>query len=180
MDPVHRYRRALHELAGPDETVRAAARCRAPLAGSVGIAPTLSTPPPPEPWYWRGLGVLSGGDSIVRADPDKLLGGTSVAGTTLSHAARLHRPLAKGDNLFCVVTDRRLILADARSLYPASFRPLADVPVEAVARARRHGWFLQRGRVVLEFTDGSRLALFTGVLGTSRAHAIVDALTVPA
>jgi hypothetical protein len=202
MDPARIYRRDLQDLVGPDETVRAAAMCRATPGGSnqlersmedfereYSLLPTQlrkkaaaasfrtqSESPPREKWYWRVLGVLSGGDSIVRADPDKLFGGVVARGAADSCAAHLNRHLHGDDSIYCVVTDRRLLLA-ARTLSTDAFRPLADVPVEAVTGARRHGWFLQRGRVVLNFADGSMLTVFTGIFGTARANTLVDALT---
>jgi len=202
MDPLRIYRRDLQDLVGPDETVRAAAMCRAPLAGADRLQRTEEewaeqfrfipqrqraalarskfelqrNPPPPERGWSRFWAVVTGGASIVRGDPDAWLGGVAVAGGIGSCAARLHPHLGGDDSVYCVVTDRRLLLA-ARGLTPVAFRLLAEVPVDAVSRARRRGRFLQRGRVMIEFHDGSVLGLFTGVFGTARADALVAALS---
>jgi hypothetical protein len=201
MDPLRVYRDDLQQLVAPDETVRAASMCRAPLAGADRLHRTeeewarqftfipraqraalarakvelQANPPPPEKGWQRVLSVLSGGSSIVDGDPDSWLGGVAVAGAVGSCAALLHPHLGGGDSVYCVVTDRRLMLV-AHGLQPMAFRPLAEVPLDAVARAQRRGRILQRGRVVIEFRDGSLLALFTGVFGTARANALVAAL----
>jgi len=74
-----------------------------------------------------------------------------------------------------VVTDRRLVFAE-QSYRDNSFTEVTSIPRAAVLAARREGRFLQRGRVVMDFADLSRIALRTGILFTGAARRLVSAV----
>lgn len=115
-------------------------------------------------------GDLIGGD----ADLDGLIGGVSAAGHAGSCAARLAAALtAARGSTYCVVTGRRLILAEHGD---PRFGELLSLPLTAVLGARRAGRFLQRGRVVIDFVDLSQVALMTGMLFTGAADRLVTAI----
>ncbi|MEV6349296.1 hypothetical protein [Actinoplanes sp. NPDC051851] len=189
MDPLRLYRSDLQQLADADEAVLAAASCGRPPAGAERLTGERPDPReqfanlPPDSWdgpdrrecWWHRIpAALVGAGSLVHADVDRILGGVSVVGGPGSYAGRLWAYLDEG-LVFCVVTDRRLMLA-VHELDPDHFRFLTDVPVEAVERARMAGRFLQRGRVFVEFSDGSAVAIFTGVFFAARGRALVAAL----
>lgn len=197
MDPVKVWRDELRALLPADEQLLAAAACqkafgadrleRSPeemerllrfLPGPTrdrALAALRAEPVPEKAWE-RVLGVLVGADSIIRSDVDKVLGGVAATGHVGSCAARFAAAFGARTGVHCVVTDRRLLLAE-RHLNPVRFDPRVEVPRRAVLHAHREGRFLQRGRVVIDFVDLSRIALMTGMIFTGRADAIVAALT---
>jgi hypothetical protein len=87
-------------------------------------------------------------------DWDEKFAGTSVAGLPGSLAVRLADGTRHGVRQFGVVTTRRFV----------------------VVRRRRSRPF-QRGRVVIGFADGSRLAVATGILLAGQAKRLVAALS---
>ncbi|MEV0568446.1 hypothetical protein [Dactylosporangium sp. NPDC050588] len=197
MDALRLHRAELENLAGGEE-VRAAVHCRTAFGGErprrsrqelehlvadvpaevrdAAVAALRDAPDAdPEQAWERVVAVLVGADSVIRVDVDKAIGGYAVTGPDDSCAARLDRGIRDATMVHCVVTDRRLVLADMDDDL-RGFRLRAAVPRTAVLRARRDGRFLQRGRVVVDFADLSQLALLTGVFGTGRADALVAAL----
>jgi hypothetical protein len=197
MDPLTLYATELQALLAPGESAIAAANCqlafgadrleRSPaemerLAGALpqplrdrALAALRAETQPEKAWD-RVISVLVGADSIVRFDVDAALGGVAATGHVGSCAARFVGPLRGHSSNYCVVTDRRIMLA-AMEPNPIEFRGLAELPRGAVLTARREGRLLQRGRVVIDFVDLSRLALMTGIFGTNRADALVEAMT---
>jgi hypothetical protein len=130
-----------------------------------------------DPRAWEkalGLVVDALSGDLVQADPDELIGGISAAGHVGSVAHRLAAAL-EGRITYCVVTDRRLVFAEL-DYRDTSFTEVTSIPRVAVLAARREGRLLQRGRVVLDFVDLSRIALMTGIFFTGAADRLVSAL----
>ncbi|MET7419927.1 hypothetical protein [Dactylosporangium sp. NPDC005555] len=198
MDALKAHRAELEHLAG-DDVLLAAVHCqkafgaerlqRSPremeqllaalprgVRDAAAAAYRAEPEPSPEKAWERVVAVLVGADSVIRLDVERAIGGSAVTGGDDSCAARLDRGIRDATMVHCVVTDRRLVLADMTDDL-RGFRLRAEVPRGAVLRARREGRFLQRGRVVIDFADLSQLALLTGVFLTRRADELVAALT---
>jgi hypothetical protein len=110
-----------------------------------------------------------------RIDWDDKLGGTSVVGPPGSLAVRLADAARHQVSQYGVVTTRRFAIV--RRIAADRFTLVAEAPRDEVVQARRHGRPFQRGRVVIGFADGSRLAVETGILLTRQAGRLVAALS---
>jgi hypothetical protein len=199
VDPVRLYAAELRALLAEGERPVAAAMCqqafgsdrleRSPeeierlfrfLPGKLrreAVGLLTGEQPARDPRAWEkvlGLVVDALGGELVKADPDEVIGGISAAGHVGSVAHRLAAAL-KGRTPYCVVTDRRLVFAEL-SHRDSAFTEVTSIPRVAVLAARREGKFLQRGRVVMDFVDLSRIALMTGMLFTGAANRLVSAL----
>ena len=109
-----------------------------------------------------------------RVDWDERFAGTSVAGRPGSLAVRLADGTRHGIGQFGVVTERRFVVV--RRIGTDRFTLVAEAPRNDVVQARRRSRPFQRGRVVIGFTDGSRLAVDTGILLAGQARRLVAAL----
>jgi hypothetical protein len=113
---------------------------------------------------------------------NRMLGTVSAAGDGESWAARLlaarGRTTKRSSDL--VVTNLRLLLV-SRKIWGKDPDHTIDlaIPRDALGNVARHGRPLARGRVVIEFTDGSMVALRRGAFFTGRANTLVRALTSP-
>lgn len=199
MDPVRLYAAELRAILAEDERLVAAVTCeqafgsdrleRSPeeidrlfrfLPGKVrreAVELLTGERPARDPRAWEkafGLVVDALGGDLVKGDPDEVIGGISAAGHVGSVAHRLAAAL-DGRTTCCVVTDRRLVFAE-QSYRDNSFTEVTSIPRAAVLAARREGRFLQRGRVVMDFADLSRIALRTGILFTGAARRLVSAV----
>jgi hypothetical protein len=114
-------------------------------------------------WPWNGI------------DWDEVLGGVVVAGRPGSHAVRLAGAARDGVGLFGVVTPQRL--AVVRRVATDRFELVVEAPRVEVVEVRQRGRPLHRGRVVIGFADGSRVAVNTGIVLTGQARRLVAALT---
>jgi hypothetical protein len=110
-----------------------------------------------------------------RIDWDEKLGGTSVSGRPDSLAVRLADGTRHGVAQFGVVTARRFVVV--RRIGTDRFTLVAEAPRSDVVDVRRRGRPFQRGRVVIGFADGSRLAVHTGILVTGQAKRLVATLS---
>ena len=110
-----------------------------------------------------------------KIDWDDKLGGTSVAGRPGSLAVRLADGTRHGVSQFGVVTARRFVVV--RRIATDRFTLVVEAPRGDVVRVRRRSRPFQRGRVVIDFTDGSQLAVHTGILLTAQANRLVAALS---
>lgn len=124
--------------------------------------------------YRSELDSLVGGETPLAAVPCEVTSDVATAGERGCCARRLCEALAAATMSYCVVTDSRVVFAEHAATGP--FRELAVVPRDEVHRVRRAGRFLQRGRVVLEFADGSTLVLRTGMVLTGHARRLVAVL----
>jgi hypothetical protein len=111
-----------------------------------------------------------------RVDMDEKLAGVAVVGSTGSHAVRIADATRRAGGLFTVVTEQRFIVV--RRVGTDKFELVAEVPRAEAVFARRQGRLFQRGRVVVGFADGSRLAVHTGVLSAGQAKRLVRVLEV--
>lgn len=127
-----------------------------------------------KPWE-RMVDVLTGTDSLVDFDEAAFFGVTA-SGHVGSCAARLLAALRGRSFVYCVVSDRRLIIAQW-SDDPVAFAEVASLPLTAVLNARRVGTIAHRGRVVLDFADLSQLAVMTGFFFSGAADRLVAAIT---
>jgi hypothetical protein len=109
-----------------------------------------------------------------KVDWDEKFAGTSVAGQPGSLAVRLADGTRHGVSQFGVVTTRRFIVV--RRIATDRFTLVAEAPRSDVVQARRRSRPFQRGRVVIGFADGSRLAVDTGILLAGQARRLVAAL----
>jgi hypothetical protein len=109
-----------------------------------------------------------------KVDWDEKLAGTSVAGRPGSLAVRLADGTRHGVSQFGVVTERRFVVV--RRVATDRFTLVVEAPRGDVVQARRRARPLQRGRVVIGFTDGSQLAVDTGILLSGQAKRLVAAL----
>lgn len=123
-------------------------------------------------------------DSVSRPSLNRMLGTVSAAGHAGSWAARLlaaRDPTAKRLSKLAV-TDLRLLLVSHifsfRDKNP-DYRIDLAVPRDALGNVARRGRPLNRGRVVIEFTDGSMVAVDRGSFFTGQASRLVKALTSP-
>jgi hypothetical protein len=137
------------------------------------VAATQAEPAAQAPWD-RLIDVLTGTTQLLDPD-DATLFGVTASGHVGSLAARLLEALRVREPVYCVVSDRRLVLA-RHHLSPASFEEVAAVPLWTVLAARRAGTLLHRGRVVLDLADLSQLAVMTGIVFTSAADRLVAAI----
>jgi hypothetical protein len=110
-----------------------------------------------------------------RIDWDKVIGGVSVSGSPGSSAIRLADATSNDAGQFGVVTGQRLVVI--RQVGGDRFELVAEAPRAEVVYARRKGRFLQRGRVVIGFADGSCMAVTTGILLTHHAKRLITALS---
>ena len=110
-----------------------------------------------------------------KIDWDDKLAGTSVAGRPGSLAVRLADGTRHGVRQFGVVTTRRFLVV--RRIATDRFTLVAEAPRSDVVQARRRSRPFQRGRVVIGFADGSRLAVHTGILLAGQAKRLVAALS---
>jgi hypothetical protein len=110
-----------------------------------------------------------------RIDWDEKFAGTSVAGRPGSLAVRLADGTRHGVGQFGVVTTRRFVVV--RRIATDRFALVAEAPRNDVVQARRRSRPFQRGRVVIGFADGSRLAVDTGILLAGQAKRLVAALS---
>ncbi len=194
----------LRPLLAPDERIGTleviasalvgADRLEAPAASSPGQAQELTG--------WRrvaggtlgaglglatGLGPMIGGNALDAAAEG--IGGVSASGGAGSWAARADAAVRRAGHARMLVTDRRLLLLDqtgsgmrdnpaepGRRRVATDFAVLLDVPRASLASARPASKALQRGRLELLFSDGSTIAVMTGVLSTSPARRILSAL----
>jgi hypothetical protein len=111
-----------------------------------------------------------------RVDTDEMLAGVAVSGSTGSHAVRIADATRRAVGLFAVVTGQRFVIV--RRTGTDKFELVAEVPRAEVVFARRQGRLFQRGRVVVGFADGSRLAVHTGVVTAGQAKRLVRILEV--
>lgn len=109
-----------------------------------------------------------------KIDWDEKFAGTSVAGRPGSLAVRLADGTRHGVGQFGVVTARRFVVV--RRIATDRFTLVAEAPRNDVVQARRRSRPFQRGRVVIGFVDGSRLAVDTGILLAGQAKRLVAAL----
>jgi hypothetical protein len=109
-----------------------------------------------------------------RVDWDEKFAGTSVAGRSGSLAVRLADGTRHGVSQFGVVTTRRFVVV--RRIATDRFTLVAEAQRSDVVQARRRSRPFQRGRVVIGFADGSRLAVDTGILLAGQAKRLVAAL----
>ena len=78
---------------------------------------------------------------------------------------------------YLFVSDQRLVLAGQQTGgEDAGYRAALELPREAVADVRLVSKPLVRGRVVIDFADGSMVALKYGTWRTGVAHRVVDAV----
>ncbi|HEX6470251.1 MAG TPA: hypothetical protein VF069_14230 [Streptosporangiaceae bacterium] len=110
-----------------------------------------------------------------RLEWDEKLGGTSVAGAPGSLAVRLADSTRNGVAQYGVVTARRFVVV--RRVGPDRFTLVAEAMRGDVVYARRRGRPFQRGRVVIGFTDGSQLAVLTGIFLSGQANRLAAALS---
>jgi hypothetical protein len=110
-----------------------------------------------------------------RIDWDEKFAGTSVAGRPGSLAVRLADGTRHGVRQFGVVTPRRFVVV--RRIAADRFTLVAEAPRSDVVQALRRSRPLQRGRVVIAFSDGSRLAVDTGILLAGQAKRLVAAMS---
>lgn len=196
---------ALRMLMGEGEALIAAVRCLVALdavqlkRSPVELEQTFRHLPGPvrdrladavQSEFRPGEGLLDGGlAGLVSGLGEKMVGGGArdADEVTGNCAFRLAAAFEEDASRYCVVSDRRLIIAAwslSRVDQPhdpgrptVSFRELASVPRAAVLRVRRRGTFLHVGRVEVDFRDLSRLVLLTGHLATRGARRLVTALT---
>ncbi len=148
----------------------------------------LPPSPPDDRSGLRKAGETALGVAAVLADGpnppslNRMLGTIAAAGRAGSWASRLMaaQDRTKNRTSYLVVTDLRLLLVSARIFgKDADCSVNLIVPRDALGNAARRGRPLARGRVVIEFTDGSMVALRRGGLFTGRANRLVRALTSP-
>lgn len=124
-------------------------------------------------------------------DVDRALGGTIAWGQPGSLAARL-RAAVWGQPVGAIrllVTDSRLVAVRAgvsvetdervgrfglRNVTP--YLEELSIELDLVEAAGRRGWFLQRGRLRVEFVDGSALCVLTGMVSTRASSRLEIAL----
>jgi hypothetical protein len=109
-----------------------------------------------------------------KIDWDEKFAGTSVAGRPGTLAVRLADGTRHGVGQFGVVTTRRFVVV--RRIATDRFTLVAEAPRSDVVQARRRSRPFQRGRVMIGFADGSRLAVDTGILLAGQAKRLVAAL----
>jgi hypothetical protein len=114
--------------------------------------------------------------------PGKMLGGVSAAGHIGSWAYRLmgaYRDVLDRAK-YLTVTDRRVLLI-SRKIFgkDPDFSVALGIPRDAVRNAIRQSRPLARGRVVIEFFDGSMIALRFGSVFAGQADQLVKVLTSP-
>lgn len=107
-------------------------------------------------------------------DFDQVIGGVTVSGRAGSWAHRLAAAVDEAPGTYVVVTDRRLFVL--RRPGDQGRAVAFEVPLQAIAGARRRGRGYSRGRVVVEFADSSTLALHAGFVDAGRADGLVRAL----
>ncbi len=120
------------------------------------------------------LGVLDPRWRWNSTDWDKVLSGVAVAGHVDSIAYRLVKAIDGRQSLYCVVTDRRLLIVHRQGT--KDFTVTFETPRQTVVTARRKGRGYSRGRVVVEFADSSVVALHAGFIDAGRANSLVKAL----
>ena len=76
-----------------------------------------------------------------------------------------------------MATNMRLVLVDGDITKP--WRRLAAVSRRAITGARSRPHWLQRGRLIVDFADGSLMGFVTGYLFAGAARRLADALTRP-
>ncbi|WP_018348611.1 hypothetical protein [Longispora albida] len=112
-------------------------------------------------------------DSLSAGPPGEI-GGVAISGHVGSIAASFAELGKPGQSQYYLVTTHRLLILHQDS--GNQFSLVLALPRAAVARAAREGTFLQRGRVLIEFIDFSRIAVNTAMFTTSRAEALAAAL----
>jgi hypothetical protein len=121
-------------------------------------------------------------DSLNGPSLNRMLGTVSATGDAQSWAARLlaARDLTTKRSSDLVVTDLRLLLVSKKIWgKDPDYRIDLAIPRDALGNVARRGRPLARGRVVIEFTDGSMVALRRGAFFTGRAGRLVQALASP-
>jgi hypothetical protein len=109
-------------------------------------------------------------------DLEKAIWGATVTGRSDSPAGRLYSATEKGSaERFGVVTAHRFAVLKKVGL--DRFELVAEARRAEVVSVRRQGRPFQRGRVVIEFADGSHLAVLCGLLLTGQARRLVTALS---
>ena len=111
----------------------------------------------------------------------KMTGGVSASGHIGSWAHRLvEANRTAGAEPALLVTDRRLALVGHEGYGDKRvFSSALDVPLGAIAGAARMSRPLIRGRVVIAFADGSRIAVKLSRLLTTRADELSTILSSP-
>lgn len=127
----------------------------------------------------------------VDVDPglfERWLGGIALTGHIGSVADGLGRVLHRAGQPRLAVTTKRLMLVQEGSLElstsPETGRPVADQPTtelwsatrDHVRSATRRSRPFMAGRLVVEFVDGSTIALMCGIFSPRAAHRLRDAL----
>lgn len=178
IDQTSLYADRVRPLLDPEERLLAAAYARIALGDESGLKqPAGGT----ERWI---TGVDIFGLHWNPARIDRLLAGRVGTGGPDGLAAQLARALSFEDDLgarYLAVTDCRLMVLgrrETRADAPLHLRHA--VPRTEVIQARRRSRYLalpQVGRVVLEFADGSSLAVVTGFFLTIAARKLAHALT---
>ena len=115
------------------------------------------------PWRWNGI------------DWHKVIGGVTASGHAGSYAYGFVDAVSDLQSLYCVITDRRLLVV--RRQGTRDFSHVFEVPRSAIVTALRQGRGYSRGRVVVQFTDSSSVALHAGFVDGGRANRLVRALT---
>jgi hypothetical protein len=108
-------------------------------------------------------------------DMEKAIWGATVAGRSDSPAGRLYIATKRGAEQFGVVTAQRF--AVLKKVGMDGFELVAEARRAEVVSARRRGRPFQRGRVVIEFADGSHIAVLCGLFLTGQARRLVTALS---
>lgn len=125
----------------------------------------------------------------IRSDDgfvERMIGGASATGAADSVAAGWARAVESTTSQHVLVTDRRLLLAEEVD-HPAGGRDgkghkrrtitvHAGIPRAAVAEVRHRPRPLLAGRLQVVFTDGSTVALTTGVVSWRPARRVVRAI----
>jgi hypothetical protein len=171
VDYTRIYRADVSELIGSADEVLAIVPCRS----AFGTERLETEPREPRSGNRSTLGHLLDIDwPWNRIDWDKVIGGVSVSGSPGSWAIRLAHATANDSGQFAVVAGQRLVVI--RQVGGDRFELVAEAPRTEVVYARRKGRFLQRGRVVIGFADGSSIAVTTGILFTHHAKRLATAL----
>jgi len=179
------YGQEITQLLQPGERLLAMTHF-APAPGKMRVE--LPPDPPDDRSGLQKAGVIALGVAAIAVDGpsppslSRMLGGVSAAGHAGSWTSRLlgaRRGHADRTH-YLAVTDLRLLLISKKS-----FRKDRDysidlvVPRNALSSASRHGRPFALGRVVIEFSDGSMIALKLGSVFTGQANRLVRALCSP-
>lgn len=152
--------------------------------GAAPSGPEPQAPPPAQPSAADRLGKVLDGQWIAdkinwNVGWERVLGGVNASGGVGSAAGKLVRLAAsKREGLrYCLVTDRRMMVVESKGTSRAEpYRCLFAVPRGAIGAARVQARGRSRGRVVIAFTDGSVIALHTGMFAATAARQLAAAL----